>query len=87
MDNGQWALIQSAIEAEDVTQVSINKPNMKMCKRFHLEPKLRLIPLETIADVAYCVMDDANNENDKDMTGYRLVDRENWGSTFKSYFD
>ena len=87
LDNGKWALIQSAIEAEDVTQVSINKPMMKMCKRFHLEPKLRLIPLETIADVAFCVMDDPNNKLDDNMTGYRLVDRENWGTSFKSYFD
>ena len=87
LDNGKWAVIQTAMESEDLTQRVAGKPPMKMCRRFHLEPKLRIVPIESVRDKAFCVLDDPSNVCDNNLTGHYLRERGAWGPAFKTFFD
>ena len=87
LDNGQWVLIQSAIDAVDTNQQCLNKPSMKMCTRFRLEPNYRLVPVEAITDTAFCVLHDPSNSSDSNLTGYMLKKREIWFNAFSTYFN
>ena len=87
LDNGKWALIQSAVDDVDNHQVSRNKPSMKMSKRFKLERNFRLVPIECISDVAFCVLHDPTEENEDDLTGYILKPKDEWTNAFPTYFD
>ena len=88
LDTGKWALIQSAVDASDDTQVSRNKPSFKMSKRFKLERNFRLVPIECISDVAYCVLHDPSEEHEEnDLTGYILKPKDDWTKVFPTYFN
>ena len=87
LDNGKWALIQSATDAVDRSQISFNKPSLKMSDRFKLERHFRLVPIECISDVAFCVLHDPSEDNEDDLTGYILKSKDEWTNAFPTYFD
>lgn len=87
LDNGKWALVHSALEAEDRTQFCVDKPNTKMCRRFCLEKHMRLVPIETISCPAYCILDDPSNNSDENLLGYRILSSDSWGGSFKNHLE
>ncbi len=87
LDNGKWVLIQSAEEAVDESQENCNKPSMKMSSRFKLERNFRLVPIESISDVAFSVLHDpSESSEDADVTGFVLKSKDEWRDAFPTYF-